>query len=115
MLLTDDEYKANEKVQNLKIVVDQAEDAVNNNTLASLTNNKLIYLIASVQHSINKRSSLLTLGDEKGHKRRIMIEQSILNSLTSEVERRVKKTPDKLDNANVDDKNLLPKTSTWAG
>lgn len=85
MAMSNDEFNANLRVQQLKPQVDEAERRINANNLGTLGDKELATLSADVGESIKKRTYLQSLGSHGGHLTRIGIESGFLQALNQEV------------------------------
>lgn len=89
MAMSQKEFDANLKVQELKPKVNEAMAASKKQGgLTALSDLELSGFTAAVLDSIKYRSSLKTLGHDEGHEHRITVEQALLATLNAEVLRR---------------------------
>ena len=113
--MTDDELKANARVQDLKPLVNDAETNIRDG-LSKLSDFQLTRLIGAVSEPVSKRGLLKSLGSDPGHRQRIIVEQRILGRLRNEVTTR-NAANDAANRAAATTalaaKPSLPSTSTW--
>ena len=121
-LMSPDEYNHNMRVQELKPHVERAEGDVNRGPehLRTLGDSQLQTHINNVDESIRRRTSISSLGTDKGHQDRIEHEKNnILAPLKAEQTRR-DEAANEARRAEENNKlkgapSLLPKGAGWGG
>lgn len=119
MAMSNDEFGANLTVQGLKVLVNAAAQHVINDTVATLSGKVLQELIDALSKSISRRTRLKTLGRDKGHLKRITVEEGYLAVFRREAAAREAES-DRVRHAHGAVRlkaapNLLAPSSTWGG
>jgi hypothetical protein len=111
-MASEEEKKANQTVQDLKPLVDEADTC----NPEELTGTKLSALMTAVDRSIRARERQKNLPkDGGGHAIRTDKERGILKKLRDEMSRRAAAKSNETDAKNVKAMTGLPATSTWGG